>query len=61
MGSNKRFGALKVTACQHNHFVTPLGKMGKEEAAQLIEGGFADLSGSDLRRPTAFRSKKVAK
>ena len=35
--SNERFSALKVTARQQNDFETPLHKIGKKEATQLIE------------------------
>ena len=38
--------SVKVTARQQNHFKTTLGKMRKEEAAQLIERCFADHSRS---------------
>ncbi len=48
VGSNERFRALKVAAGQQNDFETPLGKIGKEEAAQLIECCFVDHSRPDF-------------
>ena len=37
VSSNERFTSLKVTVRQQNDFEAPLGKIGKKEAAQLIE------------------------
>jgi len=48
VGSNERLSALKVTASQQNDFKASLVKIGKEEAAQLIECCFADHSRPDF-------------
>jgi hypothetical protein len=48
VGSNERCGPLKLTASQQNDFKMPLGKIGKEAAAQLIERRSADYSRPDF-------------
>jgi hypothetical protein len=48
VGSNERLSVLHVAEGQQNDFETAFGKIGKEEAAQLIECCFINHSRSDF-------------